>query len=142
MMCNSLWHWYYSWQVWEITVYNTMHAATYTVQGTEDIVGFAARGGWTYCKHYSIALLVIAFFCLVFHVNSHNAKLKNLWGSLWIIRYSNCLSCKLQPTYVLYSRFWVKLTNCDLMHADCHACFHETTSLHCATLKSLHWLAQ
>ena len=51
------------------------------------------RGGW---KRYVNILLVIAFFCWVFHVtlNGHNTLLKKRWGSLGLTRYSDCASRK------------------------------------------------
>jgi len=44
------------------------------------------RGGWTRFKRYVNILLLITFFCWVFHVtlNGHNTILKKLWGSLRI----------------------------------------------------------
>ena len=54
------------------------------------------RGGWKRFKRNTNILLIIAFFCWVFHVtlNGHNTLLKKLWGLLGLTRYSDPASHK------------------------------------------------
>ena len=72
-------------------------------------------------KCYLNILLLIAIFCLVFHVtlNSRNTKLRNdgvHWSSLDI---QIVLHVGFKAMYFVFSkylRFGVKLISCDLMH--------------------------
>ena len=74
------------------------------------------RGGWTCYKRYLNILLLIAFFSLVFHVtlNSRNTKLKNDWVHWGSLDIQIVLHVGFKAMYFVFSKHWVKLTNCDL----------------------------
>ena len=73
-------------------------------------------------KRYINILLIIAFFCWVFHVtlDGCNASLKKRWGSQGLTRYSDRASLKHHGNVLCFVKaleFQGEINNSDLMHA-------------------------